>query len=163
MKDKEYIKTLTDTMESQKQRLFKYTCYRVGNEADAEDILQNVYLSMLERRPSTVAGPNNLQAYIFRSLVNACNDHQKCSKAFPLADFDTLDLSEEPTNFEEEAVFIRRLLATLPEELQDFVRLRIYAEMTFDEVAETMGVSATTAKRRFYEGLDYLRLKYDRI
>lgn len=162
MKDKEYIKTLTEMMESQKQRLFKYACYRVGNEADAEDLLQNVYLSMLERRPSS-ATPVNLQAYIFRSLVNACYDHQKRTKTLPLPDIDTLDLSEKPTNFEEEAVFIRSLMATMPEGLQDFVRLRIYAEMTFDEVAETMGVSATTAKRRFYEGLEYLRHKYDMI
>lgn len=162
MKHNDYIRTLTETMESLKQRLFRYASYRVGNTADAEDILQNVYLNLIERKMKT-ATPGNLQAYIFRSVVNACNDHRKHAVSVPLPDYESLDISEEPTNFEEEAAYFQILIDAIPELFRDFIRLRIYADMTFDEIADTLGVSATTAKRRYYEGLDYLRLKYEKI
>lgn len=149
-------------MESQKQRLFKYACYRVGNQQDAEDILQNVYLKLLESTEKR-KHPDNLRSYIFRSVVNACSDHLKrdtSSKTFP---FETFEIIEEPSNFEEEAVIINNLVENMPEYLRDYVRLKIYAEMTFEEVADTMEVSSTTAKRRFYEGLEYLRDKFKMI
>ena len=154
---------MTETMESQKQRLFRYACYRLGNQQDAEDILQNVYLKLLE---SIVyrKHPENLRAYIFRSVVNACSDYMKHeSVASRISLQETLDIAEEPSNFDEETVMINRLLESMPDCLRDFVRLKIYAEMTFDEVAETMEVSSTTAKRRFYEGLEYLRAKLNMI
>lgn len=162
MNRKGYIKLLTETMESLKQRLFRYACYRVGNREDAEDILQNVYLNLLEHTDCR-NHPDNLRSYIFRSVVNACSDHLKRESGSRTSRFETLEIQDEPSNFEEEAVLINKLLDAMPENLRDFVRLRIYAELTFDEVAATMRVSSTTAKRRFYEGIEYLRDKFNMI
>lgn len=163
MNRKGYIKLLTETMESQKQRLFRYACYRVCSQEDAEDILQNVYLNLLEHSDCR-AHPDNLRSYMFRSVVNACSDHiKRASTTSRISPLDTLEIAEEPSNFEEEAVMINRLLENMPEYLRDYVRLRIYAEMTFDEVAATMRVSSTTAKRRFYEGIEYLRDKINML
>lgn len=153
---------LTETMESQKQRLFRYACYRVGNQEDAEDILQNVYLKLLESTERRKLA-DSLNSYIFRSVVNACSDHLKGSSSSKTFLYDTLEIAEEPSNFEEETVMINRLMESMPEYLRDYVRLKIYAEMTFDEVAATMRVSSTTAKRRFYEGIEYLRDKFNMI
>lgn len=153
---------LTETMESQKQRLFRYACYRVGNQEDAEDILQNVYLKLLESTERSKLA-DNLNSYIFRSVVNACSDHLKGNASSKTLLYEALEIAEEPSNFEEETVMINRLLESMPEYLRDYVRLKIYAEMTFDEVAATMRVSSTTAKRRFYEGIEYLRDKFNMI
>ncbi len=149
-------------MESQKQRLFRYACYRVGNQEDAEDILQSVYLSLIENTDKRTY-PDNLQPYIFRAVVNACTDHLKRTASTRMFSCETIELAEEPSNFEEEVVMINKLVDSMPESLRDFVRLRIYASMTFDEVADTIGVSPTTAKRRFYEGIEYLRNKFNMI
>lgn len=53
------------------------------------------------------------------------------------------------------------MLSGLPETCSEVIRLRIYGSMTFDNIAEVLGVSAATAKRRYYQGLELLRLKYD--
>lgn len=149
-------------MESQKQRLFRYACYRVGNQQDAEDILQNVYLKLLESTERR-KHPENLSPYIFRSVANACSDYLKRDTSSKSIPFETFEIVEEPSNFEEEAVIINNLVENMPEFLRDYVRLKIYAEMTFEEVADAMEVSSTTAKRRFYEGLEYLRDKFKMI
>ena len=163
MKRKGYIKLLTDTMESHKQRLFRYACYRVGIQEVAEDILEMLFLNLLESTDRR-NHPSNLQAYIFRSVVNACSDFMKReSTTSRLPTCETLEIADEPSDFEEEAAVINRLVENMPESLRDYVRLKIYASMTFDEVADTMEVSATTAKRRFYEGIEYLRDKLNKI
>ncbi len=72
-----------------------------------------------------------------------------------------MDLDYEPTSFEDEAERIRQLIENMPEKSREIVRLKTYASMTFDAIADVMRISPTTAKRRYYEGLEYLRSKYD--
>lgn len=158
MSGKSYIDRLTEWMEEHKQMLFRYACYRVGDEADAEDILQDVYLRMIEKGDGGVL-VGNLQAYVFRTLVNACSSHLRQFRHQPLDNDDLPDMSCDPENFGEEAGRITALLELMPEQSREVMRLKIYASMTFDAVAEVLQISPTTAKRRYYEGLEYLRLR----
>ena len=57
----------------------------------------------------------------------------------------------------DEFLRINRLLATLPQEQSETLRLRIYSECTFSEIAEIMQVPVTTAKSRFKYGIEKLR------
>ena len=158
MSQKEFIRRITELMERHKQELFRYACYRVASVEDAEDILQDVYLRILERG-SAVARIENLHAYMFRMLVNACNSHARSPGFMPLTCSEASGLSEQPESFEEETPRIAALVDVMPEHTREVVRLRIFTSMTFCDVAATLGLSATTAKRRYYEGLEYLRLK----
>lgn len=156
----EFINRLTDAMESHKQRLFRYACYRTGSVAEAEDILQDVYLRLLERQ-GDVEKVANLPAYIFRALVNACASRAVAPRYVELASPEVPEMEAEPDTFEEEAERIAALVAMMPDESREVIRLKIYAGLTFDEVAETLGVSPSTAKRRYYAGLESLRQKYN--
>jgi RNA polymerase sigma-70 factor (ECF subfamily) len=158
MSQKEFTRRITELMEKHKQELFRYACYRVANVEDAEDILQDVYLRMLERG-SEAAKVENLHAYVFRALVNACNSHALSPDFIPLTCAEVLDISEQPQSFEDEATRIAALVDAMPEHTREAVRLKIFASMTFCDIAATLGFSETTAKRRYYEGLEYLRLK----
>ncbi len=154
MDRKRYIHMVTQWMEEHKQSLFRYACYHVGNTTDAEDILQDIYLRMLEKSADT-STITNLQAYVYRALINACLSHRRQVGHIPLSS------DYEPTSFEDEAERIRQLIENMPEKSREIVRLKTYASMTFDAIADVMRISPTTAKRRYYEGLEYLRSKYD--
>jgi RNA polymerase sigma-70 factor (ECF subfamily) len=67
--------------------------------------------------------------------------------------------TEETTHNKQKDEFLRinRLLATLPQEQSETLRLRIYSECTFSEIAEIMQVPVTTAKSRFKYGIEKLR------
>ena len=160
MKQTEFIRRLTDVMESHKQRLFRYACYRTGSVAEAQDILQDLYLRLLERHHE-VEKAANLPAYIFRSLANACSSRTIAPHYVDLSSSEVALLDSDAENFEEEVERIRTLVAAMPEEFREVIRLKIYAGLTFDEVAETLGFSSSTAKRRYYEGLESLRKKYN--
>lgn len=159
---KEFTRRLTDLMEKHKQSLFRYACYRLASTEDAEDILQDVYLRLLERG-GEAAKVENLHAYVFRTLVNACSSHLQSPECVPLTGPEAANICEAPQTFEEEAPRIAALIESMPEHTREVIRLKIFASMTFSDVAATLGISATTAKRRYYEGLDYLRLKFNEI
>lgn len=161
MDRQEFIRHLTDYMESHKQQLFRYVCYRVGDSADAEDILHDVYLRMIEGFGSTRT-IDNMSAYVYRSLFHACVSARRDVQRLPLDSSEVVGLqAEAPSTFEDEFARIDAILACLPDTLAEVIRLRIHASMTFDNIAEALGVSAATAKRRYYQGLEILRLKYD--
>lgn len=159
MTQKEFIDRLTAFMMSNRQQLFCYTCYRVGRAEDAEDILQSVYLRMLEHfDPDKQV--DNIAAYVYRSLANACASQYDTQR------FVSLDASElealcetSPDNFADEYDRIDRLLAILPEDCKEVIRLKLHASLSFDDIAVTLGISLSAAKRRYYYGLETLRSK----
>lgn len=162
MRTEKFIRHLTEYMERRKQALFRYACYRIGNPADAEDLLQEVYLQIADGPEREVA---NLEAYVYRTLSNACSTYIKRRRECEatLDSEEVMALSDEPSDFEEEYRRIDRLLSSLPQEQSEVIRLKIHAQMTFEEVAQAASITSSTAKRRYYNGLELLRQKINEI
>ncbi len=156
------INKITEIMESHKADLFRYAVYRIGDKEDAEDLLQNVYLQ-LAAKASTLRKIKNLSNYIFICVVNACNKflREKEQEQSRLIDYsEHLALDGEYASidsFEVEFAYYNRLLAQLPEEQSDVIRLKIYTERNFDDIAEILNIPTSTAKTRFYLGLNKLK------
>lgn len=127
-----------------------------------QDLLQEVYLQIADGPEREVA---NLEAYVYRTLSNACSTyikrHRECEAT--LDSEEVMALSDESSDFEEEYRRIDRLLSSLPPEQSEVIRLKIHAQMTFEEVAQAASITASTAKRRYYNGLELLRQKINEI
>ena len=149
---------LAELMQSERNDLFRYACYRLGSAAEAEDTLQDLYLS-LSKHHLRLAEINDLQGYVYRSLSNSCISRLRSRRNFTSTD--TLDtLSSEdlaPKDFEQEFRLIERLMALLPDEQSEVIRLRIYGGRQFSEIAAICDIPLTTAKSRFRYGIDKLR------
>jgi RNA polymerase sigma-70 factor (ECF subfamily) len=57
----------------------------------------------------------------------------------------------------EQARAMEAALATLPSQLRDVVRQRLFEELTMPEVAERLGIGLSAAKHRFREGASIYR------
>ena len=156
--EREQLTRLAQLMQSERDHLFRYACYRLGSAAEAEDTLQDLYLR-LSKHPSRIADIDELQDYVFRSLSNSCISRLRSRRKF--TSIDTLDtLSSDdlaPKDFEQEFRLIERLMTLLPDEQSEVIRLRIYGERKFSEIATICDIPLTTAKSRFRYGIDKLR------
>ena len=156
--EREQPTRLAQLMQSERDNLFRYACYRLGSAAEAEDTLQDLYLR-LSKHPSRIADIDELQDYVFRSLSNSCISRLRSRRKF--TSIDTLDtLSSDdlaPKDFEQEFRLIERLMTLLPDEQSEVIRLRIYGERKFSEIATICDIPLTTAKSRFRYGIDKLR------
>ena len=160
MKQTERQKLIAAAMEEEKSKLFCYACYRLGDEKDAEDILQDLFIT-LSRSPEIVEKASNLNNYIFRCLANNCTTllHQKSKLHFVQIDSSEAMEQEpcEPQNFEQEYTMINRLLSIIPQEQSEVIRLHIHAGRTFRQIAEILEIPEASAKSRYRYGIEKLR------
>ena len=64
---------LADVFKAERSRLLRYACYRLGNEDDAKDVLQDTFLKLHTRiADAKDLQINDLRSYLFRTLTNAC-------------------------------------------------------------------------------------------
>lgn len=147
-------------LEAEKEKLFQYASYRLHNISDVEDVLQNLYVKILEN-PGQFNDIANKRAYIYRIICNECNDVLRRKANFDslnndsIASFDRASL--QPESFEEEFRMVNRLLGILPEEQSEAIRLKHHSNLSFQEIADIMDVPLPTAKARYRYGIEKIR------
>ena len=140
-------------------RLLQYAYYRLGNVVDAEDAVQDTLVSLHQRRQQEDFSISNLSAYLFRSLSNRCVSYQRENNRLHLVPLDnqTDPADTESENFEQEYQRICQLLAEIPDEQAEVIRLRYYGDKTFKEIAQILDEPITTVKSRFVYGLEKIK------
>ena len=146
---------VTEIMEREKDNLYRYACYRLGSPEEAEDLLQDLYLAMHSRR-SALRNVDRLDSYIYRSLSNACTSRLRSRSRRRFVD-DAALRGLAPDRFEREFLRIDRMLALLPAEQSETIRLRIHGGRSFAEIAEIVEAPVATVKSRYRYGIAKLR------
>src|SRR5438067_1691351 len=135
------------------QRVFR-TAYRVtGSAADAEDVLQTVFLRMA-RGQETAAAAENSEAYFSRAAINASLDllrSRKRSKAFAIDDLENeaslapgVSKQTPETHHEDNELrkLIREAVTKLGETAGQMFALRYFEGYGNGEIATIMNTSA---------------------
>ena len=146
-------------VEATQDELVQFAFYRLGNRADAEDAVQDVYVQAFRDRAKR-QHITEVRPYLFRMVRNRCTDVLRARKRT------SSGVAEEPAGAgntladilaREEAAEFARLLDRLPEREAEVIRLRAWSELSFTEVAAVVGAGVPTVKSRFRYGIDKLR------
>lgn len=156
-------------MTAERHGLLQYACYRLGNLDDAEDAVQDVFVRMHQRQHDGEGEIRNHAAYLYRTLANLCVSRLREAERKPTVPLDSqgtlnsaASLAEEPAasdaeDFEQEFRRISSLLATIPDEQAEVIRLRFYGDKSFPEIADILSIPLTTAKSRFTYGMEKIK------
>src|SRR5258708_35203908 len=90
--------------------------------------------------------------YLFRAVRKAALNHIR-GKAREVALGDAVMWLESPDGSKETSLALQSALRTLPEEQREIVVLRVWAELTFEEAADVIGISPNTAASRYRYGI----------
>ena len=131
--------------------LYRFCLLQMKNTADAEDVLQEVFLKRLYRAPE-FASPEHEKRWLYRVALNQCKDEWKrCHRSeVPL---EAAALVEVPT----ESRALLEQVANLPEKLRTVIHLHYYEGYSVEEMASILGVSVSAVKMRMKRGRDALR------
>ena len=152
-------KVVERLMEAERQGMLQYACYRLGNLDDAEDVVQDVFVRFYQLQSEGGTGIKNPSAYLFRMLANLCISRQREAGRYvtvPLAG-QPEPANPEAEDFDWEFRRINQLLAGIPEEQAEVIRLRFYGDKSFQEIADILGLPLTTAKSRFAYGMEKVK------
>ena len=126
---------------------------RVGDRGAAEDLLQEVFLALLDRgRRATRI--HNLRAYlsaIARHKAHHFDNHRPRLEELHAAELIAADSCPA------EAVAVREAVRQLPVEQTEVVVLKIWHGLTFEEIGEALKISQNTAASRYRYALEKLR------
>lgn len=151
-------------------RVYALALRSSGNEYDARDIVQEVFLRVY-RSLGSFRGDSGFSTWIYRIAMNICVDFARRSAAAPqLAVLDGEDdatrtlpdgnLSHQPETAAEAAELrdeIQLALAELTEEHRTIVLLRDVSGLSYDEIARTLQLTEGTVKSRLARARKSLR------
>ena len=134
-------KALDQLYESHHAMVFR-TAYRVtGNAADAEDVMQTVFLRVLRREGQDRDEIENPEGYLRRSAVNAALDVVRARHDSGTLEPEKMAASATCTDLRELRDSLRRALAKLPARTAEMFAMRFFEGFTNPEIAKMMGLS----------------------
>ena len=147
--------------------IYAFVYRQTGNMDLAMDLTQEVFISALQSILGYDAHKAGFRTWLYRIASNKIVDFFRSSYYRQLRlkiNIDTVVLFAEKSM--EEAFQDRELriqavkaLETLPFELQQILRLKIFDQATFEEVAAALCLPVGTVKTKYYSALRTLRRK----
>ena len=152
-----------DIIVERHRRAVYQLCYRfVGNHEDASDLSQDVFLRAY-RGLGRFRGGSALSTWLYRIGVNLCLNRvsRKTSPTEAIDERQHIDTRSEsaPDRVlrEERGVQVRRAIAMLPPKQRATLILRMYHELSHEEIAAALGSSVGAVKANFFHALGNLK------
>lgn len=136
-------------------------CYRyVNNHEDANDLTQEVFLRAW-RAIGRFRGRSAFATWLYRIGVNACLNFRAVRRPpmqeLPDTIADPAAGAAQGVEREEEARRVRAAVGRLPEKQRATLILKVYHELTHQEVAQILGSKVGTVKANLFHALGNLR------
>jgi RNA polymerase sigma-70 factor, ECF subfamily len=144
------------------QALFAFLLNFTRDENDTRDVLQEIF-TRLAREPGLLRGARDERAFLIRLAHNAAIDfmrrrgtRQKYQDQFGEEEFSIFAADQNPdvAAFRES---LSRALAELPEDQRAVVHLKLWENLTFEQIATALDISPNTAASRYRYGIDKMR------
>jgi RNA polymerase sigma-70 factor (ECF subfamily) len=157
-------------VERHQNKVFSYILSLVRDRQLADDIFQDTFLKIIRTiKAGAYKEEGKFIQFAMRIAHNLIIDHFRKSKRLPMADavnkeYDLIDnakitdLSVEDKMVTEQVYDdIRKMIDFLPEEQREVLNMRMYADMSFKEIADATNVSINTALGRMRYAIINLR------
>ena len=152
-----------DVIVERHRRAVYQLCYRfVGNHEDASDLSQDVFLRVY-RGLGSFRGGSSFTTWLYRIGVNACLNRVAVKKPIT-EDLDARQhvdtRAESPSERvlrQERGARVREAIAQLPPKQRATLVLRMYQELSHEEIAGVLGSSVGAVKANFFHALGNLK------
>ena len=144
------------------QAVFAYLLNFTRQEADTRDLLQELFIK-LAQRPELLEGVRDERAFLLRLghnlAISLFRRRGTREKNYEQLAGETLAVFA-PAASPDEGAFRESLgaaLGEIPADQRAVVHLKLWEGLTFDQIAELLGIPLNTAASRYRYGLDKLR------
>ena len=150
-----------DRLVGRYQRDVYRLCFRyVNNQSDASDLAQEVFLKAY-KAVGRFRGDSAFSTWLYRIAVNTCLNFRATRRlpSEPL-DHDVADRgrrADETLERDEMSEQVREAVSRLPEKQRATLILKVYHDLTHEEVAQVLGSTVGTVKANLFHALANLR------
>jgi RNA polymerase sigma-70 factor, ECF subfamily len=134
-------------------QLLHYFMQRSLGSQAAEDLLQEVFAAAL-RHPERVARAASARAYLFGIARNLAattfREHRETEPVPP-------NLAVDEPQLDSKLELMREAIGRLKPEFREIMELRLQHELTYEEIAEALGIPVGTVRSRLHHAVNELR------
>lgn len=139
-------------------RLLLFARQQTHSDADADDIVQEAALRLWKSGSPPPALPLAFTAVRHTAIDHARRNKRRLQREQTAIANDALTRPWfEPKLPSEETAAVQQAIAELPEKHRNVITLKIWGELTFSQIAETLDISPNTAASRYRYALGHLR------
>jgi RNA polymerase sigma-70 factor (ECF subfamily) len=157
-----------------KQRIYSFIYSKIKDRNIADDVFQDTFIKVIQTlKKGKYNEEGRFVSWVMRIAHNLIIDHFRRQQRMPM--YDTYDheqdvfyrLSEPSKNIEDMIIDsqiksdITALMLELPENQYEVLKMRLFQDMSFKEIAERTNVSINTSLGRMRYGLINLRKLID--
>ncbi len=144
-------------------KIYYFSLSYLKNEADAEELVQDVFLKVWEKREILNAS-QNIKAYIFKIAINTIYDfirRKNIEKAFD--DFARANYDKSSNSTWHKVIFndmlsnLSELVVQMPEQRRRVFQLSKREGLTNDEIAKKLDISKRTVENQLYRAIAFLK------
>jgi len=140
-------------METYGSTVYRLALCRMQSIPDAEDVYQDVFLSLFRQNTAGWEGEHT-KAWLIRATLNRCADLHRFRLRRPVVKLEELS---ESLRSDQEALELWAAVAALPEKLRVPIHLHYAEGYSTEEIAAMMGVPAATVRTRLYRARERLK------
>ncbi len=146
----------TDAVQRNSQRVFLIALSFTRNRADAEDIMQDVFLKLWKHREA-LTDRLHVDKWLTRVTVNQCRSFLRFRR--DTVSYEQIEeiCSAAETPAAQELIC---LVMELPKEQRTVIHLFYYEELSVREIAELLHISQAAVKKRLSRAREALRTRY---
>jgi RNA polymerase sigma-70 factor, ECF subfamily len=142
--------------------MFRFCRRALPTREDAEDATTDIFMKVRQKL-GTYDASRPFQAWLYKVASNHCWDmlrRRRIRQDLETGDLETLPLQHpdpsalEKMQFDHDSKQVRAGLAKMPDRARMVLVLRYYSDMSYDEIADTLGV------RRAFVGVLLLRARH---
>jgi RNA polymerase sigma-70 factor (ECF subfamily) len=142
--------------------VFRYLYSRVNNIEDAEDLTSQTFITAYEKL-GKLRDPKKFIPWVFTIARNKVNDFfRKSQRCPPIDDGEKLEQSNAAIGTisredQDRLLDLEALIKNLRPHEQEYLRLRLAAELPFAEIAAILKMPEIRIKKRYYRLIDRLK------
>lgn len=139
----------------------RFVRYRLPSQSDADDVLQEIYLSAYQKFPQ-LKNKDSFKPWILSIARNQCNDYFRAKAA--RMEISMEELSEKELSVGRRGISVvhtvRETLDLLGDKDKQILYLYFWKEMPQAEIAKQMGIPIGTVKSRLHTAKQHFKTKY---
>jgi RNA polymerase sigma-70 factor (family 1) len=146
-----------------KERIYFFAFGYLKNEAETEEIVQNTFVSLWERR-FLLKEDLPIKSYIFKIAVNSIYNilkhkavHKKFIDYISNSDSKIANIPEHDLEYKELLKMLDVLIEDLPEKQKMIFILSRREGLTHSEIARKLGLSERTVENQVYRAIKYIK------